>query len=78
MEILYGHSLDVTDKDVLSKLILMDNTTTHIFYHNRNNMAKQIGNLVKVIGKEKLISMSGGRDRSIKFILSQPATKACN
>ena len=28
----YGHSLDVTDKDVLSKLILMKNTKTHIFY----------------------------------------------
>lgn len=28
---IYGHSLDVTDKDVLSKLILTDNTKTYIY-----------------------------------------------
>lgn len=70
---IYGHSLDVTDKDVLSRLILMENTTTHIFYHSRDAMAKQINNLVKVIGEENLIRMTGGKDRSIRFIHSKPA-----
>lgn len=70
---IYGHSLDVTDKDVLSRLILMKNTTTHIFYHNREAMAKQISNLVKVIGEENLIRMTGGKDRTIIFIQSKPA-----
>ncbi len=72
----YGHSLDVTDKDVLSRLILMKNTTTHIFYHNRDAMAKQISNLVKVIGEENLIRMTGGKDRTITFIQSKPAEEA--
>jgi len=72
---IYGHSLDVTDKDVLSRLILMDNTTTYIFYHNREAMAKQISNLVKVIGKENLVRMTGGNDRSIRFIQSKPAVE---
>ena len=70
---IYGHSLDVTDKDVLSRLILMENTTTHIFYHSREAMAKQISNLVKVIGEEKLIQKTGGKERTIKFIQSSPA-----
>ena len=69
----YGHSLDVTDQDVLSRLILVKNTTTHIFYHNRDAMAKQISNLVKVIGEENLIRMTGGKDRTIKFVQSKPA-----
>lgn len=69
----YGHSLDVTDKDVLSRLFLMENTTTHIFYHNRESMAKQISNLVKVIGEDNLIRMTGGNDRTIQFIQSRPA-----
>ena len=69
----YGHSLDVTDKDVLSRLIMMENSTTYIFYHNRESMAKQISNLVKVIGEENLIRKTGGKDRTIKFIQSKPA-----
>ena len=69
----YGHSLDVTDKDILSRLIMMKNTTTHIFYHNREAMAKQISNLVKIIGEDNLIRMTGGKDRSIVFIQSKPA-----
>lgn len=74
MEIyVYGHSLDVTDKDVLLRLFLMENTTTHIFYHNRESMAKLISNLVKVIGEDNLIKMTGGRDRTIQFIQSKPA-----
>lgn len=75
---IYGHSLDVTDKDVLSRLILMENCTTHIFYHSREALAKQIDNLVKIIGEENLIRMTGGKDRVIKFILSQPAIKEEN
>ncbi len=74
MEIyIYGHSLDVTDKDILSRLILMDNAKTHIFYHNREAMGKQISNLVKIIGEENLIRMTGGTDRAIKFIKSEEA-----
>lgn len=71
---IYGHSLDVTDKDVLSRLILTKNVTTYIFYHNREAMAKQISNLVKVIGEENLIRMTGGKERSIIFIQSSPVS----
>ena len=70
---IYGHSLDITDKDVLSRLILLDNTTTYIFYHTRDSMAKQINNLVKVIGKDNLIRKTGGRDKTIIFVKSQSA-----
>lgn len=70
---IFGHSLDVTDKDILSRLIMMENTKTDIFYHNRETMAKQIGNLIKVIGEENLIRKTGGEDRSIRFIHSKPA-----
>ena len=72
---IYGHSLDVTDKDVLSRLIMMDNTITHIFYHSREAMAKQISNLVKIIGEDNLIRKNGGKDRTILFTQSQAAVK---
>ena len=63
----YGHSLDVTDKDVLEKLILHENARSHIFYRNKDSMAKQIQNLVIIIGEENLIRMTRGSNRSIIF-----------
>ena len=45
----------------------MDNCTTHIFYHSRDALAKQIVNLVKIVGEENLIRMTGGKDRVVKF-----------
>ncbi len=63
----FGHSLDVTDKDVLEKLILHENAKIHIFYRDKGSMAKQISNLVKIIGEDNLIQMTRGSKRSIVF-----------
>lgn len=65
---IYGHSLDVTDKDVLSKLILAERVKTHIFYHNPQALSSYISNLVKIVGEENLIKMTAGRNRAIEFI----------
>lgn len=72
-----GHSLDVTDKDILRDLILNDNVYTTIFYHNKDAMGQQIANLVKVIGQDELIRRTGGSMRTIEFIPQEPmvATK---
>lgn len=64
---IFGHSLDVTDKDVLRDLILNDNVHTTIFYHNKNAMGQQIANLVKVIGQKELIRRTGGSTKTIEF-----------
>ncbi len=60
-----GHSLDITDKDILSSLINIPNTRTTIFYHNQEALGNQINNLVKVLGEEELISKVHGTDASI-------------
>lgn len=64
---IFGHSLDVTDKDILRDLILNDNVHTTIFYHNREVMGQQIANLVKVIGQNQLIKRTGGSTKTIEF-----------
>lgn len=64
---IFGHSLDVTDKDVLRDLILNDNVYTTIYYYNRSAYGQQIANLVKVIGKDELIRRTGGSTKTIKF-----------
>ena len=65
-----GHSLDVTDKDVLKELILAPHMETTIYYHSRPSNARQIANLVRVLGPEPLNRLARGGDeegRSIQF-----------
>ena len=64
---IFGHSLDKTDGDVLRKLILCENTTTTIFYHSRDAFAKQLVNLIAVIGEDELIKRTDKSSQSIFF-----------
>lgn len=66
---IFGHSLDVTDRDILRDLILNDNIHTTIFYLNKEVMGQQIANLVRVIGQDELIKRTGGSTRTIEFKL---------
>ena len=68
----YGHSLNVTDEDVISKLILQDGTKSHIlFYDEELDLAQKITNLVSVIGEKELIKRTGGKNASIVFEKTQ-------
>ena len=64
---IFGHSLDVTDGDILRDLILNDNVYTTIYYLNKDVMGQQIANLVKVIGQDELIKRTGGSKKTIAF-----------
>ena len=59
---IYGHSLDATDKDILSALITAENTKTTIFYHDSSALEKQIANLVEVITEDELIRQTGKKE----------------
>lgn len=68
---IYGHSLDITDQDILRELILNDNVYTTIFYMDKNDLKRKIANLVKVIGQDELIRRTGGSTKTIEFKLQQ-------
>lgn len=67
---IYGHSLDVTDKDILSDIILHEHTqkVTIYYYENggKSDYEQSIINLIQVIGKEELTARVG--DGRIEFI----------
>lgn len=63
-----GHSLDVTDKDILQELILFENAKSTIYYHNQEALGRMIRNLVKVIGEDELIRRTGGSNATIQFV----------
>ena len=82
---IFGHSLDVTDKDILRRLILgetgqisINNENiihTIIFHYNQNALGSQITNLVKVIGQDNLISMVHGSDANIHLLTQRNAVE---
>lgn len=59
-----GHSLDITDKDVLREILTADNVETTIYYHSKEANAKQIKNLIKLLGYDKLNELTRGRGGS--------------
>ncbi len=65
---IFGHSLDVTDKDILRDLILNNILHTTIFYHSKEELGKKIANLVKIIGQDELIKRTGGNTKIIEFV----------
>ena len=52
---IFGHSLDVTDGDILREVILGPWRVTTIFYRNKQQQADQISNMSKVLGQDELI-----------------------
>lgn len=64
---IFGHSLDVTDRDILRDLILNDNVHTTIFYPDKEELGRKIANLNIVIEQDELIKRTGGSTKTIEF-----------
>ena len=70
---IFGHSLDITDQDVLKMFICNDNVQTKIFYYRKDQedkteLGKLIRNLILIMGQEELIRRTGGVHKTIEFI----------
>lgn len=66
---IFGHSIDVTDKDVLEKLLLDENSGKRIIYYfKEKSRPDKIKNLIQIIGKDNFIEYTSGSDAKIKFI----------
>lgn len=70
---IFGHSLDVTDKDILKLFICNDNVQTKIFYYrkteeDKSTLGKLIKNLISIMGQDELVRRTGGVHKTIEFI----------
>ncbi|WP_195979888.1 AbiH family protein [Clostridium butyricum] len=72
---IFGHSLDITDKDILRGLILNENVYTTIYYLSKEQKGQQIANLTKVIGESELIRKTGGKNKTIEFKMQKEFQK---
>ena len=73
---IFGHSLDITDRDILKMFICNDNVQTKIYYHRKNEedksaLGKIIKNLVRIMGPDELVRRTGGTHKTIEFIPQQ-------
>lgn len=64
---IFGHSLAITDKDVLIDFITNPKTKVTIYYFSENHYSEQIINLVHLIGPDTLNSMVYGTNPKIVF-----------
>ena len=60
-----GHSLDITDKDILTGLIMFENTVTTVYYHSNDAKNEQIAKLILLFGKDKFEELLN--DEKIEF-----------
>lgn len=70
---IFGHSLDITDQDVLKMFICNENVQTKIFYYRKNQedkteLGKLIRNLILIMGQDELIRRTGGVHKTIEFV----------
>lgn len=70
---IFGHSLDVTDRDILKLFICNDNVQTKIFYYRENEddkivLGKLIRNLIQIMGQDELVRRTGGSHKTIEFL----------
>lgn len=65
---IFGHSLDITDKDILNTLIMNKFSKVTIFYHNKDELSKKIINTIKIIGQDNLIEFVHGANPKLKFV----------
>lgn len=63
---IFGHSLDVTDKEVLEPFIVNEKVHTTIFYQNNNSRAKISKNLIRMIGKNNFIKREARKEIEFK------------
>lgn len=61
-----GHSLDVTDEDIIKKLFDLSSNIV-IFYHNKNAMESHISNLITMYGKSDYDALA--LEKNIQFKL---------
>lgn len=60
-----GHSLDITDQDIIKDLFKMTDNIT-IYYHNQSALEQYIKNLIEIYGKDDFDFLKS--DKKLKFL----------
>lgn len=65
----YGHSLDVTDKDILKRFLISNRTRIYICARDKASEGELIANLIRITDEETIIRKSTTNPPMIQFIV---------
>ena len=65
--VVFGHSLGLTDRDILKSFITLPDTRTVVYYHDEKSFSSQVSNLSSILGADELITRTGGEARTLEF-----------
>ena len=68
---IYGHSLDITDKDILQRFLISKYTHVHVFARNKMAEEKLIANLIRIMGEDTIIRKSTTNPQMIQLMLGE-------
>lgn len=69
---IFGHSLDVTDKDILSSFIGDKATDVTVYCYNKGTEGELIANTIKLIGEDVLIYKVNDIPPKLKYVIQGP------
>lgn len=67
----FGHSLDVTDKDILSAFIGEESTSVVVYSLDKGTEGKLIANTIKLIGEKRLLEKSNYVPTKLDYIIQK-------
>ena len=65
--VIFGHSLGITDQDILRSLITAPNMRTVIYYHDEDAFSEKLANITAILGMDYVIERTGGEMHTLKF-----------
>ena len=70
---IFGHSLDITDKDILSSFIGNEATSVTVYCFDKGTEGELIANTIKLIGEKTLVNKANSVPSKFNFIIQEPA-----
>lgn len=68
---IFGHSLDITDKDILFGFIGRDCTNVTIYCYNKEIEGELIANTIKLINEEQLLNKVNSVPEKLKYVIQK-------
>ena len=72
---IFGHSLDISDKDLLEELFMNESLVVNVYYRNEIHQADLIAAIVRMISEKEFIKQYHEYPQRIKFIKQQDMIK---
>lgn len=68
---IFGHSLDITDKDILSGFIGADSTSVTVYCYDKGTEGELIANTIKLISEEQLLKKTNNFPSKLDYVIQK-------